>query len=247
MTVQLAFGAGGARIMAFAPLTGADEQAAVSAEALIRSLALPGDGQVHGQAIDALTVGDRDRAIAALYAGLYGNAVLADAVCTACDAAYEIRFDLTELSRNRRPDGSAVGDPPAVAVGDRRLRLPVIADLSGPPETFLERLTLDGPVPDAGEAGPLLEAADPALELDLTGTCPECDATQATPFSISRFLEAALLRDRGFLAREVHLIASTYHWGLAEILGLTRKDRQNFARLLIAEREVAASSMRRAS
>lgn len=246
-TVQLAFGVGGARTMDFAPLTGADERAAPSIGALLRRLALPGEGLVHGAAIDAMTVGDRDRAIAALYGRLYGTAVLADAECSVCDEAYEIHFDLSELAQSRRPDGSANGDPLAVTVGDSRLRLPVLADLTGTPETFLERLTLDGPVPEAEAAGPVLESADPALELDLTGTCPECEAIQATPLSISRFLEAALQRDRVFLEREVHLIASTYHWSLAEILGLSRQERQSYARMLIAEREAASSSMRRVS
>lgn len=246
-SVPLAFGVGGARAISFAPLTGADEMATPSMEALLRRLALPGAGLVHGDAIDGMTVGDRDRAIAALYGQLYGNAVLADAVCTACDATYEIHFDLSAVARSRWPAGSADGDPPAVAVGDSRLRIPVLADLSGTPETFLERLTLEGPVPEADAAGPILESADPALELDLTGTCPECEATQATPLSITRFLEAALRRDRVFLEREVHLIATAYHWSLAEILGLSRQVRQGFARMLIAEREAASSSLRRVS
>jgi hypothetical protein len=246
-TVQLAFGSGGARAMAFAPLTGADERAAPGAVGLLRRLAMPCEGLVHGAAIDGLTVGDRDRALAALCAQLYGDGVLADAICTGCGATYEIRFNLSDLSQNRRPDQSAAGDPPTVSVGDSRLRLPVLADLTGAPEGFLERLTLEGPVPDAETAAPVLEAADPALELDLTGTCPECQATQATPFSISRFLEAALRRDLGFLAREVHLIASAYHWSLDGILGLSRAERQTYARLLIAEREAASSLMRRVS
>jgi len=244
--VELIFGVDGARAMAFAPLTGRDEAATLGAVALLRQLALPDGGLVYGDAVDALTLGDRDRALATLYTQLYGNDVLADAVCSACKATYEIRFDLAALLASRQPDGSHGGDPPAISVDGSRLRLPTFADLNGTPTTFLKRLTLDGPVPPEDSAAAAIEAADPALELDLTGTCPECDATQATPFSISRFLEAALKRDRGFLAREVHLIAGAYHWSLAEILSLTRQDRQGFARLLIAERE-AALLLRRAS
>ena len=142
-TIQLVFGADGARAMAFAPLTGTDERVAGSAEELLRRLALPGEGLVHGAAIDALTVGDRDRAITALYVHLYGDAVLADAICTACDATYEIRFNLTELSQSRRPGGSASGDPLAVTIGNSRLRLPVLADLTGTSETFLEQVNIE--------------------------------------------------------------------------------------------------------
>jgi hypothetical protein len=245
--VQLAFDSSGAHAMAFAPLTGADERAAPGAVGLLRRLALPGEGLVHGAAIDRLTVGDRDRALAALYAQLYGDAVQADSVCTGCAATYEIRFSISELVSSHCPDGSASGDPPAISVGDSRLRLPVVADLNGTPKSLLERLTLEGPVPDAESAAPALESADPALELDLIGICPECEATQGTPFSISRFLEAALRRDLGCLAREVHLIASAYHWSLDKILDLTRTERQTYARLLIAEREAASSLMQRVS
>lgn len=245
--VPLIFGARGARAIAFAPLTGADERAGPDAAGLLRRLALPGAGLVSGDAVDGLTLGDRDRALAALFVSLYGAAVLADSVCSACGATYEIRFDLADLAASRHPDGSAEGDPPAIRIGDSRLRLPVIGDLAGTPESLLQRLTHSGPVPAAEAASPAIEAADPALELDLSGTCPDCGAMQAAPFSISRFLEAALRRDRAFLLREVHLIASAYHWPLSEILGLARQDRQGFARLLIGEREAAQSLMRRAS
>lgn len=245
--VSLSFGTDGARELLLAPLTGQDEAAAPGAQDLLRRLARPGPGIVHGAGIDMLTPGDRDRALAALYRALYGRDVRADAVCSACAAKYEIRFDLGALQASRAPDGSAAGDPPAITLGQSVLRLPRIADLAGPPGTFLERLTLEGPVPDEDAAAAALEAADPALELDLAGTCPECDARQAVPFSIRRFLEAALRRDRAFLLREVHLIAAAYHWSLAEILGLTRADRQGFARLLIAEREAAVQPVRRAS
>ncbi len=245
--ILLTFGTGGARSLSLAPLTGQDEARATTAMALLRRLALPGDKRVHGAALDGLTIGDRDRAIAGLYAQLYGTDVRADALCSACQAKYEIRFDLGALQDSRRPDGRAEGDPPALTLDATRLRLPRQSDLEGPSEDFLSGLTLHGPVPDEAQAAAAIEAADPALELDLTGTCPECEATQAVPFSIQRFLEAAMSRDRGFLMREVHLIASAYHWGLTEVLSLTRQDRQNFARLLIAEREAASLPLRRAS
>jgi hypothetical protein len=246
-TVQLVFGSRGAHAMAFAPLTGCDERAAAGAVGLLRRLAVAHDGLVHGAAIDNLTIGDRDRALATLYTQLYGDAVLADAHCGVCRADYEIRFDLSNLARTRQPDGSAEGDPWAVRVGRSRLRLPCIADLQVGPERFLAALTLEGPVPDAQSASAALESADPALELDLTGTCPECAADQVTPFSISRFLEAALQRDLTFLAREVHLIAASYHWSLDEILRLSRRERQTYAQLLIAEREAASTALRRVS
>jgi hypothetical protein len=154
---------------------------------------------------------------------------------------------LSDLSGRRHPDGSATGDPPSIELGGARLRLPLVCDLTGFPETLIERLTVSGPVPDAETASAVFEASDPALELDLSASCPECKAHQAVPFSISRFIEAALRRDQGFLAREVHMIASAYHWSLKEILGLSRTERQTYVRMLIAEREAMPSPLRRVS
>ena len=244
--VPLSFGAGGARAIRLAPLTGCDERDAPGAEALLERLAVEGPGLVHGRLVRELTLGDRDRALAALYAGLYGAQVRADAVCGGCGSRYELRFALTELMESRRPDGSAAGEPPVVTLGQTRLRLPRIVDLGGEGDV-LARLTESGPVPEETRAGVAIEAADPALELDLAGHCPDCGEKQAVPFSMRHFLEAALRRDRAFLMREVHLIASAYHWGLGEILGLSRVDRQGFARLLIGEREAAVASLRRVS
>jgi hypothetical protein len=244
---ELAFGCDGARGIAFAAPTGHLERAAPPATDLLRRLARPGDGLVHGKDIDRLTVGDRDRALALLYSELYGDDIVADAACTACSASYEIRFALSALSDSRVPDGSAQGDPPAVQVGGSSMRLPLVSDLNGSPATLVGRLTIAGALPPTDLASAAIEAADPALELDLNATCPECQTHQSVPFSISRFIEAALRRDRAFLAREVHLIASAYHWSHGEILGLTRHERQTFVRLLIAEREAAPSLLRRAS
>ena len=245
--VELCFGVGPARRLALAPLTGADEVAAAGPDDLLHRLARPGGGLIHGDMLLRMSVGDRDRALAALYRDLYGDRIQADAKCVGCGATYEIRFTLSALVAGRQPDGSAAGDPPVLTVGDSQLRLPQMRDLAEGPEGFLDRLLVVGPVPDAEAAETAIEAADPALELDLAGTCPECGSPQATPFSMAGFLTASLARDRAFLNREVHLIASTYHWSLTEIHSLSRADRQGFARLLIAEREAGAAQMRRVS
>lgn len=246
-SVQLAFGAAGAIRIEFAVLTGADERVAASADDLLLRLATPGDDLVHGAALATLTMGDRDRALAGLYGMLYSNNITAEALCAGCEARYELAFKLSALIASRRPDGRAIGDPPTVKIGRSRVRLPRRSDVWGTAEDLLSRLTVAGPVPNANAAGEVLEAADPTLDFDLIGACPECGDHQAVPFSIGPFLEATFQRDLAFLAREVHLIASGYGWSLAEILSLSRAERQSYARLLIAEREVMAAPLRRAS
>lgn len=249
-SVELVYGVAGARRVIFAPLTGADERATPDADTLLGRLAIAGKvaGEtVHGSALAELTAGDRDRSVAALYLALYGSEVQADTTCRGCAARYEMRFDLVTLVNSRRPAKPTQGDPPTIMIEKSRLRLPRRCDLAGDPQSLVAALTLSGPPPDTEQAAAALEAADPGLDVDLSGTCPECGTDQAVPFSIAAFLEAALTRDRGFLAREIHLIASTYHWALGDILSLTRSERHAFARLLIAEREAASLLMRRVS
>lgn len=227
---------GGARSARFGPLTGAAERVAGgNAHRLLGLLARPGEGLVSGAAFDTMPLGDRDRALAALYGALYGADVVADARCTDCAARFELRFDLAALAASRVPDGSASGDPAAVSVNGARLRLPAAADLSGAPGDLVARLLMEGDPPPIEIAEAAIEAADPALELDLSGTCPECGTAQKTPFSMVGFLSAALARDLQFLLREVHLVARAYHWSLESILGLARAERQEFARLVLVD------------
>jgi len=114
----------------------------------------------------------------------------------------------------------------------------VVIDRDGEPVATEDLL-----IPAAVPGGPMgeatlsrdIEAADPALELDLSGTCPECGTAQKTPFSMVGFLSAALARDLRFLLREVHLVARAYRWSLESILGLSRVERQEFARLVLVD------------
>ncbi|MEL6792659.1 MAG: hypothetical protein AAFP78_04345 [Pseudomonadota bacterium] len=242
---QLTFPIDGVAIVGLGPLTGAAERAAAGdAHRLVAAL-------TEKLALDRLTIGDRDRLLAALYGSVYGPDVLADARCGECGAKIELRFSLEALVAGRRPDGSAKGSPPQVSVGDASLRLPTVGDAArlgdADPAAFVEALTTEGDAPERALAEAALEAADPALELDLAATCPECGAAQSTPFSMSGFFSAALSRDLQFLMRETHLIAKTYGWSLDAIMSLTRVERQEFVRLILADLGVGARSLRTAS
>ena len=232
----LQFPVDGAGHLALAPLTGASEAAAEGdAWALLAALAQEGPDRAGPSALGRLSRGDGDRALAALHGHLYGPRIVADARCSHCDGQFELRFALPDLVAGRWPDGSATGTPPAVTVAGARLRLPVCADRATDPASLLAALVLEGALPPLAQAEAALEAADPALELDLAGDCPGCGTHQAVPFSMAGFLGAALQRDHAFLLREVHLIARAYGWALDEILSLTRSARQGFVRLILAD------------
>lgn len=229
----LAFGVDGTNVLTLAAPTGADERAAAG-EALVLLDRLVGT-QVP---VKDLTVGDRDRALAVLYRELYGDRVRADAHCANCEARFEMRFRLSALAASRQPDGSAIGAPPAIRVNDSILRLPRVEDLHARDASdLLQRLLVEGDAPAPEAATQALAEADPALELELGGHCPDCGETQEVAFSMTRFFNAALAQDHDVLMREVHLLARHYHWGFGEILSLTRVERRSLYAFIVAEIE----------
>jgi hypothetical protein len=76
----------------------------------------------------------------------------------------------------------------------------------------------------------------PSLDLDIATTCPHCAAPGTIAFRLENFLLHALAAERRFLTMEIHLLASAYHWTLAEILGLSRDDRRILVRCVERER-----------
>ena len=89
---------------------------------------------------------------------------------------------------------------------------------------------LDAPAIAALDAA--LEAVAPADVLLVEADCPECGHANAVDVDPYRTL--ALGSDE--ILREVHEIATHYHWGEAEILGLPRGPRRHYLRLIAAER-----------
>ncbi|GGX79813.1 hypothetical protein GCM10007160_04040 [Litchfieldella qijiaojingensis] len=83
-----------------------------------------------------------------------------------------------------------------------------------------------------------LERADPFTALDLEAECPECQASIQHPFN----LEATLLqRLQGVLTellRNVHRLATAYHWSEAEILSLPIQRRDFYLACLSREGRV---------
>src|SRR5207248_8671248 len=64
--------------------------------------------------------------------------------------------------------------------------------------------------------------------------CPHCERPQTFFFDLSIFLLSCCARERSILLREVHLLARTYAWGLAEILSLDRKSRHELVRIAVS-------------
>ncbi len=75
----------------------------------------------------------------------------------------------------------------------------------------------------------------PRAEIEIETRCPECRTPFETSFDATGFFLDELKGDAGSLDREVHLLASNYHWSEREILSLTRRRRRRYVALLREE------------
>lgn len=183
------------------------------ARPLSRALQLARLGGV--DAAEHLPLGARDKALMALWRGWFGDTVPCLDACAACGE--EVSFDL--------PLSAFDGLEP---VGDSSdWRLLTTLDLAGverlSPEAAraaLAEAVSGGGAADVAEVEAWLEAADPLARLEIDLTCAFCGAGWARPFDIVTHLWAGLRARGQALMREVHALASAYHWSEAEILAL---------------------------
>src|SRR3954464_5330859 len=92
---------------------------------LDRGLAmLAADLSVDAGSVARLAVGERDRALFALRAALFGTVVEGISTCPRCATDVEVIFQHQDLL------GTAGVPPPSVDVGGARYRLPTSADLA---------------------------------------------------------------------------------------------------------------------
>jgi hypothetical protein len=86
---------------------------------------------------------------------------------------------------------------------------------------------------------------DPQAELRLRLRCAWCQAEISTVLDMAGFLFTEGARSATRLYQEVHVLAWTYHWGEAEILGLPTPRRRRYLDL-IADMAESASHLRTA-
>ena len=191
-----------------------------------------------------LCVADRQFLMRALEVHLGHSGGWFDAQCARCGARFDFHLDFAQLPVVEA--GAAF--PYATLEIDgraRRYRLPTGADqeaLVAQPEAtarawliraLADDVSGDAPAiePDAQAIAALdaaLEAVAPAVVLAVEAACPECG--QANTVDLDPYRALALSSDE--ILREVHEIATHYHWGEAEILGLPRRRRLHYLQLI---------------
>lgn len=197
-----------------------------------------------------LSLGDRDRIVAALHAHCFGDAIESLVTCAACTKRFEIDFSLAavlasiELSSSR-PEPADV-DGTYSLPGGQRFRLPTTEDeraVAGWPgdqaeEELLRRCVVEGTMDDQspGSIDAAMAAASPTVDLDIPATCANCGVEQSVHFDIVSFFIATLARERPIVLGEIHRLASTYHWSREEITGLPRSLRRAHVALIEADR-----------
>jgi hypothetical protein len=235
-------------------LAGEDEQAVESCSTwdAVRLIgAVLEDG-----ALDPMTIAaaDRDRILAAIYLETFGRRVDSTVHCTRCGNLFDLNFRLDELARTLDQNASKIARTAGPGIFESpagfRFRLPTAAEemeaarlAPASAEKWLaERCLLEGSS-DFESLQAALEDAAPALDLELDAHCPECNAAQTVRFDVQSFLLNAILQGRQKLWRDLHRIASAYHWSRQEILAMPRGERRELADLIesesVARRRVA--------
>jgi hypothetical protein len=178
-----------------------------------------------------LSVGDGDRHLLALYRSVTGEALEVMVSCPACGALCE-----AQLNPGQVPPSS-----PRLAVLGRGggLREPTYADLLDLPEEpahavgeLCRRCVVGSPAraPDASD----LELVDDSLAGPILIACSGCGEPIAVDVDVEQMVVERLVRRAHEIDREIHALASAYHWSLGEIESLG-EDRRHALADLIAE------------
>lgn len=207
-------------------------------QVLAASLAEVAAGPPSVERIDELCVADRQFLVRHLVRLLAGEPVWMTSSCQKCSARFDFQLAPSEL-----PFSSAGPTFPRVrlevAGGLLELRAPNGGDQrwlavnrpSNPREALIERCITTAPSKGIELDEALLARIDAALEVncpevavELNTQCPECGETTRTTIDPYRGLPS----DAKPLLRDVHRLASVYHWSEPQILGLPRERRQQY-------------------
>jgi hypothetical protein len=244
-----------------AELAGAGARAASVTALLARTMSIDGVALPAGPHFArALAVGDREAALLHLRRLTLGDRLSCVLRCSVCGEKLDLDVQVSDLLLPPYPH-AATWHQTTIEDGREmyhvRFRLPSgadqesVASLAGEDAEDAEDaalVLLQRCVDAATDArGRPLEALpvvvrrrlsgamadlDPQAEVVLDATCPECDSPFTAPFDAAQFLRQEMSLAGDGLFREVHLLALHYHWGEAEILGLTRQRRHRYLALL---------------
>ncbi len=138
--------------------------------------------------------------------------------------AYRVRFRLVQGGDLAAV--AALGRPDIETASEVLLRRSIVSvEREGGMRTASE----DPPTLVRQELAATLAALDPQADPALSLTCPSCDTRFRSLFDPSVYLQQELTGQASAFFREVHLLASWYHWAETDILGMVRTRRRRYA------------------
>ncbi|BAZ11863.1 hypothetical protein NIES4071_36890 [Calothrix sp. NIES-4071] len=190
-----------------------------------------------------LSIGQRDALLLTLRSGTFGSQIQSLATCGNCGENLELNFSVADICTSP-PTSPLETFSLQVAGWNIEFRLPnsldlmALASLHNQPSTLLERCLLQ--VKEHEEIQPMeklpteiastvitqMAKLDPQADVQLNLCCPACSHQWQSTFDIVSFFWSEIHAWAIRTLREVHILASAYGWGEAEILAMSPYRRQ---------------------
>ncbi len=220
--------------------------------------------EVGGEPADAATVrrisaAGREWLLQRTALRFFGGADWFEARCADCGARFDLRMSLSDVPHADPGPGYPVAEV-ETSLGLRTFEAPnggheeafaryrdedprrVFAAICGLSERAeAEAIRFDAQ--DLGRIDAAIEAISPEIADSVEATCPDCGTVakaRIDPFGFA-------FPSAGDLLREVHLIATAYHWSEASILSLSQARRRSYVDLIRQDRGGPAPQRRRLS
>ena len=190
------------------------------------------------EVLHELTLCDRHALVHCLMLGSGIREIAVMAECPGCQQKLELTLDLGSISL------PGFSSPRAVALTRRRkgrverraVRVPQPADVEGAADESSLLAACLGL--DPREASGWLKAADrflsqsdPLGHLEIAGRCPECGRKVTGEYDLVGAWLKRIRREAEDILREVHLLASRYHWSERDVLTLPGPRRRAYCQL----------------
>lgn len=198
------------------------------------------------------SIGERDARLFGVREALFGERIEVTARCARCGERLQAEFSTRDIihSLARAESESVVGVE--LHGYDVQLRLPTSRDIeeviglpSGEARAALLRRCITRAVRDGAPQDPAsvpdevmdavlaeLSRRDPLAELQIEVSCEACGHARPMSFDIGEHLWGDISECATRLLREVHLLASAYHWTERDICRLSAARRRAYLDLL---------------
>jgi hypothetical protein len=207
-----------------------------------------------------LTIADLEALLLCIRSNLLGDLIQAESRCSepGCGARVDVSFGITACIESRRirlprlledagkPGWFRLGGQKiipasgATSEGEVTFRLPSASDIVELEQSeradrgLLERCLQPANAPSMvrRRIERAMESMAPLMSQMVEGTCPECGAALRFYFNVRSFVLQELRRFAAGVYRDVHLLASHYHWLEEHILALPSLRRAHYVELI---------------